>query len=181
MENKNRMAEELVRLLKRVDYDETVCTLKEQYAVPIQDFFFFFFCIKFLLDKCPFCGATDYSCFGLRVSFLMGFKARVDLLPALFQDFDKLEIAKWFMLDTSKCFTGKRKLKINQHCMYDIFVSYCGKDRFEVKKLMQAEIKCNWQWFNCASSVCLGMKSTDMVLWFKKQCFKNAEPDELCL
>ena len=42
----------------------------------------FFF--KFLLDKCPFCGATNCSCFGLRVSFLMGFKSRVDLWPALF-------------------------------------------------------------------------------------------------
>ena len=38
MENKNRMAEELVKLFKRVDYNETVCTIKEQYAVPIQDF-----------------------------------------------------------------------------------------------------------------------------------------------
>ena len=61
MENKNHMAEELVKLFKHVDYDETVCSLKEQYAVPIQDF-------------------------------------------------DKMESAKWFSLDTSKCFTGKQKL-----------------------------------------------------------------------
>ena len=92
-----------------------------------------------------------------------------------------MEIAKWFSLDTSKCFTGKWKLKINQHCLYDIFTSYCGKDKFEVKELMWAEIKNNWQWFNCASSVCLGMKSTDMDTWFKKQRYKNAEPDELSL
>ena len=44
----------------------------------------FFFLINFCLDQGPFCGATDCSCFGLRVSFLMGFKSRVDILPALF-------------------------------------------------------------------------------------------------
>ena len=43
----------------------------------------FFFKI-FSLDQGPFCGATDCSCFGLRVSFLMGFKSRVDISPALF-------------------------------------------------------------------------------------------------
>ena len=47
----------------------------------IQNFFFF---KKFCLDQGPFCGATDCSCFGLCVSFLMGFKSRVDVLPALF-------------------------------------------------------------------------------------------------
>ena len=132
MENKNCMVEELVKLFKHVDYDKTVCTIKEQYAVPIQDF-------------------------------------------------DKLEIAKWFTLDTSKCFTGKWKLKINKLCLYDIFASYCDKDQFEVKELMRTEITQNWQWFNCASSVCLAMKNTDLVSWFKKQKYKNAEPDELSL
>ena len=132
MENKNRMAEELVKLFKHVDYDETVCTIKEQYAVPIQDF-------------------------------------------------EKLEIAKWFTLDTSKCFTAKWKLKINKLCLYDIFASYCGKDQFEVKELMRAEITQNWQWFNHASCVCLAMKYTDLVSWFKKQKYKNAKPDELSL
>ena len=48
-------------------------------------FFVFLFFLKiFCLDQGPFCGATDCSCFGLRVSFLMGFKSRVDILPALF-------------------------------------------------------------------------------------------------
>ena len=45
---------------------------------------FFFFFLNFLLDQGPVCGATDCSCFGLRVSFLMGFKSEVDLSPALF-------------------------------------------------------------------------------------------------
>ena len=47
-------------------------------------FFFFFFFKIFCLDQGPFCRATDCSCFGLCVSFLMGFKSRVDILPALF-------------------------------------------------------------------------------------------------
>ena len=46
-------------------------------------FFWVFFNI-FCLDQGPFCGTTDCSCFGLRVSFLRGFKSRVDISPALF-------------------------------------------------------------------------------------------------
>ena len=34
---------------------------------------------KFLLNQGSFCGATDYSCFGLCVTLHMGFKARVVL------------------------------------------------------------------------------------------------------
>ena len=45
---------------------------------------FLFFLKIFCLDQGPFCGATDCSCFGLCMSFLMGFKSRVDILPALF-------------------------------------------------------------------------------------------------
>ena len=37
----------------------------------------------YLLDQGPFCGATDYSYFGLRVPLPMGFKARVVLSTAL--------------------------------------------------------------------------------------------------
>ena len=40
--------------------------------------------LNFLLDQGLFCGVTDCSCFGLCMSFLMGFKSRVHLLPVLF-------------------------------------------------------------------------------------------------
>ena len=63
-ESKTSIAEELVQLFKRIDYDETVCCLKQQYAVQIEDF-------------------------------------------------HKLDIARWFDLDTLKCFMGTRKLKLN--------------------------------------------------------------------
>ena len=42
-----------------------------------------FIVVYFLMDQAPFCGATDYPCFGLRVTVPMGFKSRVDLSPAL--------------------------------------------------------------------------------------------------
>ena len=40
--------------------------------------------ILFVVTMCPFCGATGTPCFGLRLTPLMGFKARVDVpSPAL--------------------------------------------------------------------------------------------------
>ena len=46
--------------------------------------YFFFFLKSFCLDQGPFCGANDCSWFGLCVSFLMDFKSRADISPALF-------------------------------------------------------------------------------------------------
>ena len=37
-ENKNLMANELINLFRRIDYDEIICTLKNYYAVPIENF-----------------------------------------------------------------------------------------------------------------------------------------------
>ena len=37
-DSKTTYAKELVQLFKRIDYDETVCCLKQQYAVPIENF-----------------------------------------------------------------------------------------------------------------------------------------------
>ena len=123
-ESKTSIAEELVQLFKRIDYDETVCCLKQEYAVPIEDV-------------------------------------------------HQLEIAQWFDPDTLKCFLGTRKLKLNPLCIYDIFASYCNKDKFEVKELMRSEIVNHWNWFNHASNMCLSMKDTDFSSWFKKQKYKK--------
>ena len=38
VEDKNSIANELINLFKRIDYDETICTLKNFYAVPIENF-----------------------------------------------------------------------------------------------------------------------------------------------
>ena len=123
-ETKTSIAEELVQLFKRIDYDETVCCLKQQYAVPIEDF-------------------------------------------------HKLDIAQWFDLDTSKCFMGMRKLKLNPLCIYDIFAGYCNKDKFEVKDLMRSEIVNHWNWFSCASNMCLSIKDTDFSSWFDNKNIKR--------
>ena len=56
---------------------------KSKYISKVGKVLFIYFFKKFCLDQGPFCGATDCSCFGLRVSFLMGFKSRVDISPAL--------------------------------------------------------------------------------------------------
>ena len=61
--------------------------IKFEYFPEIFNFyirFYLFILKKKLLDQGTFCGATDCSCFGLCVSFLIGFKSRVDLSPALF-------------------------------------------------------------------------------------------------
>ena len=98
-DSKTMMAEELVQLFKRINYDETVCALKQEYAVPIENF-------------------------------------------------PNMEISNWLDLDMSKCFTEKKKLKFNPLCIYDIFASYCSKDKFEVKEFMRKEIVEWWSWFN---------------------------------
>ena len=66
-----------------VDGEEHTITRHEHSFNNVADNFFFFYFL-FCLDQGPFCEATDCSCFGLCVSFLMGFKSRVDILPALF-------------------------------------------------------------------------------------------------
>ena len=38
VDDKNSIANELINLFKRIDYDETICTLKNFYAVPIENF-----------------------------------------------------------------------------------------------------------------------------------------------
>ena len=56
-------------------------------------------------------------------------------------DFDKLELAMLFELDTSKCFTGKKKIKFNKYCIYNIFAGYCDLDRFRLKDMINTESK----------------------------------------
>ena len=132
VDDKNSIAIELVNLFKRIDYDETICTLKNFYAVPIENF-------------------------------------------------TSMEISNLFDLDTLKCFIGVKKVKFNIHCLYDIFGSYCNKNKWEIKDLMCKEIENNWRWFDRATSVCLSWKDTNLTDWFKKQRFKNAVPDEVSL
>ena len=56
---------------KDVKKVSTICHVPKDVTMDTITFFF----INFLLDQGPLRGATDCSCFGLRVSFLMGFKS----------------------------------------------------------------------------------------------------------
>ena len=96
-------------------------------------------------------------------------------------DFDKMDLSTIFELDTSKCFTGKKKLKFNKYCIYDIFASYSGLDKFKLKDMVNKEIRDNLTWYNKVSNMCLGWKNTDITTWLKKQAYKCTAPDELCL
>ena len=96
-------------------------------------------------------------------------------------DFGMMELATLFELDTSKCFTGKKKLKFNKYCIYDIFASNCGLDRFVLKDMVNKEIKDNLIWYTKVSNMCLGWKDTDITAWLKKQAYKCTAPDKLCL
>ena len=96
-------------------------------------------------------------------------------------DFDGLELATLFELDTTKCFTGKKKVKFNKYCIYDIFTSYCGLDRFVLKDMVNKEIRDNMAWYTKVSHMCLGWKDTNLQSWLKKQAYKCTMPDDLCV
>ena len=62
-------------------------------------------------------------------------------------DFGKMELATLFELDSSKCFTGKKKSKFNKYCIYDIFAAYCRLDKFVLKDMVNKEITDNLAWY----------------------------------
>ena len=92
-----------------------------------------------------------------------------------------MDLSTIFELDTFKCFTGKKKLKFNKYCIYDIFTSYSSLDKFELKDMVNKEIRDNTIWYTKVSNMCLGWKNTDITTWLKKQAYKCTTPDELCL
>ena len=132
MESKTMIAQELVRLFKRVDYVSTVRPLKE-------------------------------------------------IETLMINEYDKLNIAKWYDLDTTHCFVGKKKPKFNKHCVYDIFVGYCNLSKFELKDKVTKEVSENTVWYDRLGHVYFGWKNTDVSTWLKKQKFKNNAPDEMCI
>ena len=82
-----------------------------------------------------------------RVEFTGTVKAlkESDVVPV--EEFNTLDIANWYEMDTTKCFIGKRKFKFNPHCVYDIFADYCNKTKFEVKDLVRKELTENMPWY----------------------------------
>ena len=116
-----------------------------------------------------------------RVDYCRTIKPMKILETVMIADFDNLELATLFELDTTKCFTSKKKLKFNKYCIYDIFAAYCGLDRFVLKDMVNKEIKENIVWYTKVSNMCLGWRDTNLQSWLKKQAYKYTTPDELCL
>ena len=116
-----------------------------------------------------------------RIEYVTTIRPLKEVDTVMIADFDKLDIAQWYELDTSRCFTGKKKLKLNNHCVYEIFASYCGIDKFKIKDLVTKEVSENMLWYKRVSRVMLCWKDTDLRKWLKKQKFKNSGADELCL
>ena len=95
--------------------------------------------------------------------------------------YDKLDISKWYELDTTHCFMGTKKPKFNKHCVYDIFAGYCDLDRFQLKEKVTVEVSENMQWYDRVGRVYFGWKDSDLSYWLKKQKYKNNSPDEFCI
>ena len=102
-----------------------------------------------------------------------------DMIPI--KKFGQLSLSLWFELDTSKCFVGKRKLKFNDQCIYDIYGAICGKTREELRDLVRAEVSDNPHWYNRVTRLFLDWNSIDLDSWLKRQKLKKFKPDELCL
>ena len=81
--------------------------------------------------------------------------------------FGNMKLATLFELDTSKCFMGKKKLKFNKYCIYDIFAAYSGLDKFVLKDMVHKEISDNLTWYTKVSNMCLGWKDTNITMWLK--------------
>ena len=123
-------------------------------------------------------------------SELMGLIRKVEYtrtVPALKEstavmiaDFETSPLAEMYVLDTLHCFTGKKQ-KTNNHCIYDIFASYCGHKKFELKKKMRAEMEHYKAWFKRSSQLCLGFKGMDYDTWFKSQKVQKSIPDEFTI
>ena len=104
-----------------------------------------------------------------------------EIETVMINEYEKLDISKWYELDTTHCFIGKKKPKFNTHCVYDIFASYCDLDKFQLKEKVTAEVAGNKEWYDRLGCVYFGWKDIDLNLWLKKQKYKNNAPDELCI
>ena len=104
-----------------------------------------------------------------------------EIETAMINEYEKLDISKWYELDTTHCFIGKKKPKFNTHCVYDIFAGYCDLDKFQLKEKVTAEVTENTEWYDRLGRVFFGWKDNDLKSWLKKQKYKNNTPDELCI
>ena len=116
-----------------------------------------------------------------RVEYVSTVRPLKEQETVMITNFNSMDISQWFELDTSRCFVGVKKSKINIHCVYDIFGGYCNMDKFQVKELVTNKVSSNLTWYDRAARVFLSWKNTDIHKWLKKQKYKNTCADELCL
>ena len=116
-----------------------------------------------------------------RVDYVSTVRPLKEIETVMINEYDKLDIAKWYDLDTTHCFVGKKKPKFNKHCVYDIFAGYCNLSKFELKDKVTEEVSENTVWYNRLGRMYFGWKNTDVSTWLKKQKYKNNAPDEMCI
>ena len=95
------------------------------------------------------------------------------------QAFENSELAIQYYLDTSHCVLKSKKF--NCKCLYDMFSEYCDWKSTQVKKELLSEIKTNRQWYQKASTVCLGMRDMTYNEWLKHISKARTPADELAL
>ena len=116
-----------------------------------------------------------------RVDYCSTVRPLKEIEMVMINEYEKLEISQWYELDTTHCFLGKKKLKLNPHCVYDIFASCCDLDKFQLKDKVTAEVSENKDWYDRLGRVYFCWKDIDLNQWLKKQKYKNNSPDELCI
>ena len=116
-----------------------------------------------------------------RVDYCSTVRPLKEIEMVMINEYEKLEISQWYELDTTHCFLGKKKLKLNTHCVYNIFAGYCELDKFQLKEKVTAEVAENKEWYDRLGRVYFGWKDIDLNQWLKKQKYKNNSPDELCI
>ena len=83
-----------------------------------------------------------------RVDYVSTVHPLKEIETVMINEYEKLDIAQWYELDTTHCFIGKKKPKFNKHCVYDIFVGYCNLSRFELKEKVTQEVSENTVWYD---------------------------------
>ena len=90
-------------------------------------------------------------------------------------DFESMDIARQYWLDTKSCVKGYgKRRKINTHNLYEIFGNYSLDSPDVVKQNAIAEIESHPSWYDCASHTMLVMKGTTFKKWLA-HILKNRE------
>ena len=97
-------------------------------------------------------------------------------------DFESMDIARQYWLDTKSCVKGYgKRRKINTHNLYEIFGNYSLDSPDVVKQNAIAEIESHPSWYDCAGRTMLVMKGTTFKKWLAHIKKPRSRGDELML